>query len=305
MVFTGFFHSLNLPDGAGPPPFTPTQPPAMSGILRTTTSSIASNNMTEMRMSRDGNHVFYNYTPTGGLASYGLGIRNLSTPFDVSTAGSVSASAQSSLGRPFAQACVNEIGAADYGRKFYFLGHSGIIGKMTASSAFGGTLTNVGNVGSHPHGRVEYAEFHNNGSNLYVFSTSTLWDYSLSTPYDLDINLSTGATLVHTNTGFGSNLMGSSIASHASFVSRGNYLYVTARTGLVRLFDTTSAPYDLAAVALNGTGTHIDSATIGDANTEYALEFDRESNIVVGSKGFVMSRGAANTNGNAYLLTQT
>ena len=38
---------------------------------------------------------------------------------------------------------------------------------------------------------------------------------------------------------------------------------------------------------------------------KYALEFDRESNIVVGSKGFVMSRGAANTNGNAYLLTQT
>lgn len=303
MVFTGFFHSLNLPDGAGPPPFVPTQPPALSGLSLAGTASISSYNMTEARFSRDGNHVFYNYT-TGGLATYGLGIRDMSTPFDVTTAGSVSASTVLSISRPFAQTCVNDIGAADYGKKFYFLDNVGNIGKMTASTAFGGTLTNSGVVGSHSHGRLEYADFYNNGSNLVIFSQSTLWDYSLSTPYDLDINISTGATLTHTDTGFGSNLVGGSDLSHVCFVSRGNYLYAFSRTGDVFLHDSTSAPYDLAQVSLSGASS-IDSTTLTTALTEYAFEFDTQSNVVVGSKGYLMARGSANTNGNIYQVTQT
>lgn len=293
MVFSGFFFGQVTPQveedpggGGSIPPITPAAPPNLSTLTRNTTVQFTSTNARECGLSFDGDYVYYTVHDPGSILNHGIEIRSTSAPGNITSTTVDATSGLSVDGRPFAMTAVNSPDSSDYGMKFYSFDHTGEICRVRASQAWGGTLTNDGQVGTHTLGRSNWMAFHKSGSNVYVMTNAgTLVDYGLSTAYDLDGTFPGYAASTSTITNYHTQIGSSQEINHIAFVSQGNYMITMDGLGGMRSYDLTSDPYNLAAVT---SSNFLTSTSMAVAGNEYALEFVEQENLTSGSRGVLL-----------------
>ena len=196
------------------------------------------------------------------------------SPFDITTITSLGTSGTTAAGRPFAMCGVlHDTLHANYGKLMYSTNLDGEIIEYTSPTAFT-SLTNNGQVANITNytGTMYFCDFYDNGNKLvcvgdfgmYVFSVS---NYVLSGTYDT-------ASAIYTDLNY-STTLGHAVGDwlvHMTWVGNGKYCYTFDKSGNIRAFDTTSAPYDYTAVT---NSNFIETRNFGITGSEYSLEFNR------------------------------
>jgi hypothetical protein len=259
-IYVGFSHSGQVAEHRFAYPFLqgdlahPWRTPN-NAVVSKATGGDASSDPRNLTFSQ-----LFTYNPESTIAnfhSWPLEVRSekltmvqLSTAWDASTAGAATDS--SGVLRTNFSRCVTgaveDSTQAEYGKLFFLLGDQSEVTKYTVSSAFslnGGSWTTE-REGASGNPRITFAQFFSGGMSLGIYesTTDTLRAYSLGSRYSLteaSWNISSPTYTVSSATstlGLSGNIAG------VSWVSSGNFAFVTDTAGTVKLFDALDSPYD-------------------------------------------------------------
>ena len=235
--------------------------------------SVGINRAVDIRFNITGDYAYVLTFDLSVLKNERIALYSTS-PFDITTITSLGTSGTTAAGRPFAMCGVlHDTLHANYGKLMYSTNLDGEIIEYTSPTAFT-SLTNNGQVASFTtySGVIYFCDFYDNGNKLvivgdfgmYVFSVS---NYVLSGTYDT-------STAIYTDLNYATTLGHPSgdFIVHMTWVGNGNYCYTFDKSGNIRVFDTTSAPYDYTAVS---NSNFIETKSFGLTGSEYSLEFNR------------------------------
>jgi hypothetical protein len=242
----------------------------------------------DIRFNIAGDYAYVLTFDSGTLKNERITLYSTS-PFDITSITTLGTSGTTGAGRPFAMCGVlHDTLHANYGKLMYSTNLDGEIIEYTSATAFT-SLTNNGQVASFTTytGVIYFCDFYDNGNKLvivgdfgmYVFSVS---NYVLSGTYDT-------STAIHTDLNYETTLghaVGDFIV-HMTWVGNGNYCYTFDKEGNIRVFDTSSAPYDYTAVSNTN---FIETKTFGLSGSEYSLEFNRTAIPVLNDIGLFTYR---------------
>jgi len=255
----------------GPPPPPPAAPYTMSAATLTDVSSIGESQ--EMRLTQNGDFM-YVLRFSGGLANEYISLYSLSTPFDITTKSLIGSSGIGSAGRPFALCgVIHDTEHTNYGKLMYSMSENAYIVKFSSATPFVTPIVNEGVVayfGSS--GRIYFADLYDNGNKLVIIRGSAMYIWNISDYVLTGIYHNTDAIFSDTNIngslGFVYDIV------HFSWVANGNYVYAIDRQGFIRLFNTTSAPYDYSQIS---NSNFIEQKDASGADNEYSFELNRNT----------------------------
>lgn len=281
MVFSLFFNSTNIN-----PSSAPEQPPAISST--TLTNEFQFTATQDSYFTGDGNYIVgVRFQPPSTIRRSAPFAMPLSTSYNVSTSGSISASTSYFdpvvSSRPF---CMTgnfmDPGDSNYGKLFYVLHEDGEIAKWTTTTAFDfSTETAHGQTGTHDMSRPEFATFQDSGSTFLAVANGLLYTWTLASAYDLDITLNISSATSTSNLRTLDSALEIGDITALQFVDNGNYCYIQKRAGstfndYTVLVDTSSYPNDFTRIVSDGTVVETSGywETIFGTKIPYGLGFN-------------------------------
>lgn len=252
----------------------------------------------DVMLSYDGTKSVGYQLPSGDLTIVKIGIQTLSTPFTVSSTGSVSVSSNFDRDQRIRCVCmIRDSSHSDYGKKFWVSGDLSETSLFTATTAWdptsGSWSTEISAVSGNP--RIRWMDFRDDGlkwDTIEDTGTSDFRSYNLTTAYDLS-SVSIGSpdlTITDFNSGIGFT---SGQTASIEWVNGGKYCFVISTHGVVKFVDTSSNPYD-PSLLVSANVLDTDSTTFNFTNDEIGFYPD-PNNFKTGSKGVVISQSTGRT----------
>ena len=253
-------------------PPTPVVPPySMSAATITVAGSIGESQ--EMRLTQNGDYL-YVVRHTSSLTNEYISLYSLSTPFDFTTRSLIGSSGVGASGRPFALCgVIHDTEHINYGKLMYSMSDTANIVKFSSATPFGTPIVNEGTVAIFDNtGRIYFADLYDNGNKLVIIRGSAMYiwnisDYVLTGVYE-------NAAAIFSDTNINLSLGFAYDIAHFSWVANGNYVYVIDRAGFIRLFNTTSAPYDYSQIS---NSNFIEQKDLSGTGNEYSFELNRNT----------------------------
>lgn len=252
-------------------PPAPAAPYTMSAATITVAGSIGQSQ--EMRLTQNGDYMyvlrFFTSLPNEYISLY-----SLSTPFDFTTRSLIGSSGVGASGRPFALCgVIHDTEHINYGKLMYSMGDTANIVKFSSATPFGTPIVNEGTVAIFDNsGRIYFADLYDNGNKLVIIRDLEMYiwnisDYVLTGVYE-------NAAAIFSDTNINLSLGFATDIVHFSWVANGNYVYAMDRLGFIRLFNTTSAPYDYSQIS---NSNFIEQKDLSSTGNEYSLELNRNT----------------------------
>lgn len=252
---------------------TPVVPP-WSIATATIPANISITRAVDIRFDITGNFA-YVLVRDSTAVNERLRVYTCGAPFDATALTFSSASNTTGSGRPFSCCGVlHDTLHPNYGKLAYSTNDNTQILQYTSATPFG-TLTNNGVVATITglsSSRISYSDFYDNGNKFVIIGDGGMYvwnvsNYVLSGTYDTSTAIY-GDPIIQTTLGYASGRI-----NHLTWVGNGKFCYTLGSiNNEIRLFNTSSAPYDYTAV--NNTN-FIETKSFGLSGSEYSLEFNR------------------------------